>query len=78
MPSGLSEDTVVEQDARDVFSSRRGVDDLLESFIDHVTIALEVNTIVSALARFTPVARDGARPCRACTVSRSKLPENAV
>ena len=37
-----------------------------------------VNTTVSGLARFAPVASDGARPWRACITSTSRLFENAV
>ena len=37
-----------------------------------------VTTMVSGLARFTPVASDGARPCSACSTSQSRLLEKAV
>ena len=37
-----------------------------------------VNTSVSGLARFTPVASDGARPWSACSTSMSRLLEKAV
>ncbi len=36
------------------------------------------NTMVSGLARFTPVASEGARPCRAWMTSTSRAPENPV
>jgi len=37
-----------------------------------------VNTMVSGLERFTPVASDGARPCKAWSTSTSRLFENDV
>ncbi len=37
-----------------------------------------VKTIVPGLARLTPVASEGARPCRAWSTSTSRLLEKAV
>src|SRR5438270_212174 len=40
VPAGLAEDAVVQQYARDVLASGRGVEHLLEALVDHVAVAL--------------------------------------
>jgi hypothetical protein len=37
----------------------------LQAFVDHVAVTLHGEDEVSGLARLTPVASDGARPCNA-------------
>ena len=55
-----------------------GVDDLLQSLVDHVAVTLDGEHDGVGLARLTPVASDGARPCSAWTTSTSSDEENPV